>query len=82
MLAAVVVMFVLDYLPVAIVAIGVALSGRPASSTSSRRSPAKVDWGRSPPLLDEAGNSIKGQLAARFRSERLGMDLFASKAEG
>ena len=32
------------------------------------------------PPLDTAGNSIKGQLVARFLSERLGMNLFASAA--
>lgn len=31
------------------------------------------------PLLDGAGNSVKGQLVAKFLSQRLGMDLFASK---
>lgn len=30
------------------------------------------------PRLDAAGNSIRGQLAARFLSERLGMDLLIS----
>ena len=35
------------------------------------------------PPLDEAGNSVKGQLATRFLSERLGLNLFASRpAEG
>jgi hypothetical protein len=28
---------------------------------------------------DDAGNSVKGQLAARFLSEQLGLDLFVSK---
>ncbi len=32
------------------------------------------------PRLDTAGNSIKGQLVARFLSSRLGMNLFASAA--
>ena len=32
------------------------------------------------PPLDAAGNSIKGQLVARFLSDRLGMNLFASAA--
>jgi glutaminase len=31
------------------------------------------------PPLDQAGNSVKGQLVSRFLSERLGMDLFASR---
>ncbi|MCT0208387.1 glutaminase A [Synechococcus sp. CS-1332] len=34
------------------------------------------------PPLDEAGNSVRGQLTARFLSERLGLNLFASRAEG
>jgi glutaminase len=33
------------------------------------------------PLLDVAGNSVKGQLAAWFLSPRLGLDLFASEPE-
>jgi glutaminase len=33
------------------------------------------------PRLDAAGNSVKGTLAARFLSERLGMDLLASAPE-
>jgi glutaminase len=33
------------------------------------------------PLLDAAGNSIKGQLAARFLSRELGMSLFISAPE-
>jgi glutaminase len=31
------------------------------------------------PPLDQAGNSVKGQLAARFLAERLGLNLFASQ---
>lgn len=34
------------------------------------------------PLLDEAGNSVRGQLTARFLSEALGLNLFASRPEG
>ena len=34
------------------------------------------------PPLDEAGNSVKGQLVARFLSRRLGMDLFVAAPEG
>ncbi|MCX5932133.1 MAG: glutaminase [Cyanobacteria bacterium] len=34
------------------------------------------------PPLDEAGNSVRGQLSARFLSERLGLNLFASRPEG
>ena len=33
------------------------------------------------PPLDEAGNSVRGQLTARFLSETLGMNLFASRPE-
>lgn len=33
------------------------------------------------PPLDASGNSVRGQLAARFLSERLGLNLFASRAE-
>ncbi len=32
------------------------------------------------PPLDAAGNSVKGQLAARFLAERLGLNVFASEA--
>ena len=31
------------------------------------------------PRLDQAGNSVKGQLVARFLARRLGLDLFASE---
>jgi glutaminase len=44
-------------------------------------SPGKAGLGTFAPPLDKAGNSIKGQLVARFLSQRLGMDLFASKPE-
>jgi len=30
------------------------------------------------PLLDAAGNSVRGQLATRFLSQRLGLNLFVS----
>jgi glutaminase len=42
-------------------------------------SPGKGGLGTFSPLLDTAGNSVKGQLVARFLSRRLGMDLFVSK---
>jgi Glutaminase len=32
------------------------------------------------PPLDEAGNSVRGQLAARFLSRALGLDIFMSRA--
>ncbi len=44
-------------------------------------SPGKGGFGAFGPRLDEAGNSVKGQLAARYLSERLGLSLFASAAE-
>ena len=42
-------------------------------------SPGKGGLGTFAPPLDAAGNSVKGQLVARYLSQRLGMDLFASK---
>jgi glutaminase len=44
--------------------------------------PGKGGLGTFAPLLDEAGNSVKGQLAAAFLSRRLGMDLFVSNPAG
>jgi glutaminase len=44
-------------------------------------SPGKGGFGTFAPKLDAAGNSVKGQLAAKFLSQRLGMDLFVSNAE-
>ena len=44
-------------------------------------SPGKGALGTYAPPLDEAGNSVKGQLVARTLSERLGLNLFASKPE-
>jgi len=40
--------------------------------------PGKGGLGTFAPPLDEFGNSVKGQLVARFLSERLGLNLFAS----
>lgn len=45
-------------------------------------SPGKGGLGTFSPPLDEAGNSVRGQLAARFLSQRLGLDLFASVPAG
>jgi glutaminase len=42
--------------------------------------PGKGGLGTFAPLLDAAGNSVKGQLAAAFLSRRLGLDLFSSRA--
>jgi glutaminase len=41
-------------------------------------SPGKGALGTFAPLLDGAGNSVKGQLAARFLARALGLDVFAS----
>jgi len=41
-------------------------------------SPGKGGLGTFAPPLDAAGNSMKGQMAARLLSKRLGLDLFAS----
>ncbi len=43
--------------------------------------PGKGALGTFAPLLDAAGNSVKGQLTAAFLSRRLGLDLFASADE-
>jgi glutaminase len=45
-------------------------------------SPGKGGIGTFAPPLDSAGNSVKGQLVAKFLSQRLGMDLFVSKPFG
>jgi glutaminase len=44
-------------------------------------SPGKGGFGAFAPRLDDAGNSVKGQLAARYLSHRLGLSLFVSTAE-
>jgi glutaminase len=44
-------------------------------------SPGKGGLGTFSPLLDRAGNSIRGQLAARHLSRTLGLSLFTSKAQ-
>jgi glutaminase len=41
--------------------------------------PGKGGLGTYAPKLDSAGNSIKGQLVTRFLSDRLGLNLFASR---
>jgi glutaminase len=43
-------------------------------------SPGKGGLGTFAPPLDHAGNSVKGQLAAKYLSQRMGMDLFISRA--
>jgi glutaminase len=44
-------------------------------------SPGKGGLGTFAPPLDQAGNSVKGQLVAQFLAERLGLNLFVSKPE-
>ncbi len=44
-------------------------------------SPGKGGLGTFAPPLDGAGNSVRGQLVARFLSRSLGMDLFASRPQ-
>jgi glutaminase len=44
-------------------------------------SPGKGGLGTFAPPLDSAGNSVKGQLVAKFLSQKLGMDLFVSQPE-
>ena len=44
-------------------------------------SPGKGGLGTFAPPLDAAGNSVRGQLAAQFLSEELGLSLFASKPD-
>jgi glutaminase len=43
--------------------------------------PGKGALGTFAPLLDAAGNSVKGQLVSRFLCQRLGLSLFASAEE-
>lgn len=42
-------------------------------------SPGKAGLGTFSPLLDPAGNSVRGQLAARYLSRSIGMDLLISE---
>jgi len=44
-------------------------------------SPGKGGLGTYGPRLDAAGNSVKGQLAAKFLSQGLGLDLFVSQPQ-
>jgi glutaminase len=44
-------------------------------------SPGKGALGTFAPPLDQFGNSVKGQLVAKFLGERLGMNLFLSKPD-
>lgn len=45
-------------------------------------SPGKGGLGTFAPLLDDAGNSVKGQRVAKFLSQRLGLSLFTSTTDG
>jgi glutaminase len=45
-------------------------------------SPGKGGLGTFSPPLDAAGNSVKGQLVAKYLSQRLGMDLLVSQPAG
>ena len=45
-------------------------------------SPGKGGLGTFGPRLDAAGNSVKGQLAARRLSARIGLDLLSSAPAG
>jgi glutaminase len=44
-------------------------------------SPGKGGLGTFAPPLDQAGNSVRGQLVAKFLADRLGMNLFVSRPE-
>jgi glutaminase len=55
--------------------------GLPGKSGIVTVAPGKGGLGTFAPLLDEVGDSVKGQLASAFFSRRLGLDLFASQAE-
>ncbi len=44
-------------------------------------SPGKDGLATFSPPLDAAGNSVRGQLVARFLAQRLGLDLFSSNSE-
>jgi glutaminase len=44
-------------------------------------SPGKGGLGTFAPMLDEAGNSVKGQLVARYLSQSLGFNILISKPE-
>jgi glutaminase len=44
-------------------------------------SPGKGGLGTFAPPLDQAGNSVKGQLVAKFLAQQLGLNLFVSKPE-
>ena len=43
--------------------------------------PGKGGLGTFAPPLDDAGNSVRGQLAARFLSHALGLNIFVSAPE-
>ena len=43
--------------------------------------PGKGGLGTFAPPLDQAGNSVKGQLVTKYLSTRLGLNIFASKPQ-
>ena len=60
-------------------------TGSTASATGQERDrgyrhrlPGKAGLGSYSPPLDAAGNSVRGQLSARYLSQRLGLDLLTS----
>jgi glutaminase len=50
-------------------------------SSAAESVAGKGGLGTFAPPLDAAGNSVKGQLVARFLSRQLGLDLFFSQPE-
>jgi glutaminase len=54
---------------------------RAASGGIATASPGKGGLGTIAPPLGQAGSSVKGRLVARFMSQRLAMDLFASRLQ-
>jgi glutaminase len=50
-------------------------------SSAGEFHPEKGGLGTFAPPLDSAGSSVKGQLVAKFLSDRLGMNLFVSQPE-
>ena len=52
-----------------------------ATGESFRLAPGKGGLGTFSPRLDAAGNSVRGQRLTRDLSDRLGLNLFASRPE-
>jgi hypothetical protein len=49
------------------------------SNVSGVKAQVVYEWPKERAVLDAAGNSVKGQLAAAFLSRSLGLDLFVSE---